>query len=107
MPCGPRGSNASLHISTLNAWGAFRRESAWADEETFVGLDGWRATALDWMAAMTSYRREIEKTIDLGDRVLVLAREYARVRAATPRCRSVPDRSSSLRTARSSRHAPR
>ena len=48
--------------------------------DTFVGFDAARAAILDWTAAMASYyRRETEKTIDLGDRVLVVAHEYVRI----------------------------
>jgi ketosteroid isomerase-like protein len=44
--------------------------------ETYVGLDGLRAAWLEWLAPWTTYRVEIEEAIDLGDRVLVLPRDF-------------------------------
>jgi ketosteroid isomerase-like protein len=38
----------------------------------YVGLDGARAFMLDWMAPWSSFRIDIERVVDLGDRVLVL-----------------------------------
>jgi len=47
--------------------------------DTFSGWDGVRAAALDWYAAFATYRRDIEETIDLGEQVLLLTREYGSV----------------------------
>ena len=47
-----------------------------AADDTFSGWDGVRAAALDWYAAFATYRRDIEKTIDLGEQVLLLMHEY-------------------------------
>jgi hypothetical protein len=47
--------------------------------EIFAGLDGLRTAGLDWLASMATYCREIEQIVDLDDRVLVLAREFARL----------------------------
>jgi hypothetical protein len=45
---------------------------------SYSGLDGLRKGWLDWLAPWTSYRTEIEKLIDLGERVVVVVRDYAR-----------------------------
>jgi hypothetical protein len=50
--------------------------------DTFSGWDGTRAAALDWYAAFATYRRDIEDTIDLGERVLLLMREYGSLEAS-------------------------
>src|SRR6478752_8071600 len=47
-----------------------------AEGDTFSGWDGVRAAGLDWYAAFATYRRDIEEAIDLGEQVLLLAREY-------------------------------
>ncbi|HTU80192.1 MAG TPA: nuclear transport factor 2 family protein [Solirubrobacteraceae bacterium] len=44
----------------------------------YVGVEGMRAAWLDWLAPWASYRTEIEKAIDLGDRVLLLIHDYGR-----------------------------
>ena len=40
--------------------------------KTYVGVDGMTDAWLDWLAPWATYRIEIEKAIDLGNRVLVL-----------------------------------
>ena len=45
---------------------------AFGSEKRYVGLDGLRAFMLDWTAPWVTSRIETEKTIDLGERVLVL-----------------------------------
>lgn len=42
------------------------------------GADGLRAAWIDWLAPWESYRTETEELIDLGDRVAVLTRDFAR-----------------------------
>src|SRR5689334_14658857 len=42
------------------------------------GLEGLRPVFLEWLDPWESYRTEIEDAIDLGDRVLVLVRDYGR-----------------------------
>jgi ketosteroid isomerase-like protein len=46
--------------------------------KTYVGVEGIRAAWLDWLAPWASYRSEIEKAIDLDDRVLLLVNDYGR-----------------------------
>jgi len=41
-----------------------------------VGIDGFRALWLDWLAPWETYRTEPEKAIDLGDRVLWLGLDF-------------------------------
>jgi len=45
---------------------------------TYSGIDGLRAAWLDWIEPWATYRTELEDVIDLGDRVLVLVRDYGR-----------------------------
>jgi ketosteroid isomerase-like protein len=49
------------------------------DGKTYIGLNGLRDTWQDWLAPWTTYRVDIEDTIDLGDRVLVLAHVFGRL----------------------------
>jgi ketosteroid isomerase-like protein len=51
---------------------------------TYRGLDGFRATWCDWLAPWASYRTEIQDLIDVGDRVVVLARDYGRREPGAP-----------------------
>jgi ketosteroid isomerase-like protein len=43
---------------------------------TYAGLEGLRAGWLDWLEPWASYRVEIEDFIEIGDRVLVLVRDF-------------------------------
>jgi ketosteroid isomerase-like protein len=43
---------------------------------TYSGLDGLRCVWLDWMEPWTTYRIEIEEVFDLGERVLLLTRNF-------------------------------
>lgn len=49
-----------------------------SDEDVAGGLEGLRATWIEWLAPWESYRSEVEDALDLGDRVLVLIRDYGR-----------------------------
>jgi ketosteroid isomerase-like protein len=53
----------------------------------YPGLDGLRACWLDWLAPWASYRTEIEELIDVGDRVVVVGRDYARRERGAPEVR--------------------
>jgi ketosteroid isomerase-like protein len=46
--------------------------------ETFEGLQGLRSAFLEWLAPWQSYRAEVEKAVDLGERVLILVRDHGR-----------------------------
>ena len=48
------------------------------NEATRHGFDGLREGWLDWLAPWASYRTQIEEIIGLGDRVVVLVRDFAR-----------------------------
>ncbi len=37
-----------------------------------AGLDGFKATWLDWLAPWATYHQDVERVVDLGDRVVVL-----------------------------------
>ncbi len=47
-------------------------------ENLFTGLDGLREAWLGWTEPWLTYRTEIERGIDAGDRVLLLTRDYGR-----------------------------
>ena len=47
-----------------------------SEKSYFVGIDGFRALWLDWLAPWETYRAEPEKAIDLGDRVLWLGLDF-------------------------------
>jgi ketosteroid isomerase-like protein len=51
--------------------------------KTYVGIDGIRDAWLDWLVPWATYRTEIEKAIDLGDRVLLLVHDYGRREEST------------------------
>jgi ketosteroid isomerase-like protein len=48
-------------------------------EKRYTGMDGLRALWLDWLAPWGTHRVEIERAIDLGEQVLVLANALATV----------------------------
>src|SRR4051794_20565575 len=49
-----------------------------------TGPAGLREAWLDWMEPWASYRTEIERMIDLDDRVVVLVRDYGRYEPQGP-----------------------
>ena len=46
--------------------------------EIYVGIDGMTDAWSDWLAPWATYRIEIEKALDLGDRVVVLTHRLGR-----------------------------
>lgn len=55
-----------------------------AEPASYSGLDGLRQGWLDWLGPWTTYRTEIEELIDLGERVVVIIRDYARSEPDAP-----------------------
>ncbi len=47
-------------------------------ETTYRGFDGLREFWLDWLAPWEAYRTQLEEARDLGDRVLLLVRDFGR-----------------------------
>ena len=45
-------------------------------ERLYVGLDAFREFLLDWLEPWEAYRSEVERTIDLGERVVTLFRIF-------------------------------
>jgi ketosteroid isomerase-like protein len=45
--------------------------------KTYVGLRGMRTAWLDWLAPWTSYRIEMERAVDRGDRVVTFYDVFA------------------------------
>jgi hypothetical protein len=48
------------------------------DSQRVEGVEGLRDSWLQWLAPWESYRAEVEEAIDLGERVLLLIRDYGR-----------------------------
>ncbi|HMD56709.1 MAG TPA: nuclear transport factor 2 family protein [Solirubrobacteraceae bacterium] len=48
------------------------------EETVYEGLLGLRALWLEWLAPWRTYRTEVEEIVDLGERVVVLVRDFAR-----------------------------
>lgn len=53
-------------------------------DAAFEGVKGLRSLWLQWLAPWQSYRTEVEDTIELGDRVVVLVRDFGRRAGDTP-----------------------
>ncbi|HEX3510195.1 MAG TPA: nuclear transport factor 2 family protein [Solirubrobacteraceae bacterium] len=53
-----------------------------AGDQTFVGVLGFKAFWQDWLTPFESYRQEIDRAVDLGDRVLLLIRDFARLKGS-------------------------
>src|SRR5436190_17998126 len=49
----------------------------------YVGLDGFRALWLDWLAPWAEYRTAVEQAFDCGERVLLLQRSSGRMRGSS------------------------
>src|SRR5947209_2467306 len=48
-------------------------------ERAYVGLDDLRAAWLDWLSPWATYRAEVVKAVDLGERVLLLYHSFGRL----------------------------
>ena len=49
-----------------------------AQTRTYPGLDGFRKNWLDWLEPWATYRSKIDELIDVGERVVLLLRDYGR-----------------------------
>jgi ketosteroid isomerase-like protein len=45
-------------------------------DQTYAGLEGFRAFWLAWLTPYATYRQKIDKAIDLGEPVLLLIRDF-------------------------------
>ena len=52
-------------------------------DKTYTGVLGLRQCWLDWLAPWTTYRQEVERAIDLGDRVLLIIHDFGRSKGGT------------------------
>lgn len=50
---------------------------------TYPGVDGLTRAWLDWVSPWATYRSETEDAVEVGDRVLLLVRDYARRQGST------------------------
>jgi ketosteroid isomerase-like protein len=58
--------------------------------KTYIGLDGFRESWLDWLAPYAEYRTEVEEAIDCGDRVLLLQSSSGRLAGSTKEVKLAP-----------------
>jgi len=49
-----------------------------AETRTYAGPEGFRKIWLDWLAPWATYRSTIDELIDVGERVVLLLRDYGR-----------------------------
>jgi ketosteroid isomerase-like protein len=49
-----------------------------AETRTYAGPEGFRKNWLDWLAPWATYRSTIDELIDVGERVVLLLRDYGR-----------------------------
>ena len=56
-------------------------------EQTHRGTEGFRVFWLDWLAPWSSYRTVTGRAVDCGDRILVMATNFARPHGATQEVR--------------------
>jgi len=74
---------------TLPELGAELTAALFGSEISYgVGIDGFRALWLDWLAPWETYRAEPEKAIDLGDRVLWLGLDFGRRKGSAEEVRA-------------------
>ena len=52
-------------------------------QQSYAGIAGLTTAWLEWTAPWATYRTEIEEAVDLGDRVLVLVRDFGRREGTT------------------------
>ena len=60
-----------------------------AEGRTYVGMDGLRSGWLEWLAPWAAYRAEIEECVGVGERVLVLVRDFGRPEPGAPEVEQV------------------
>jgi ketosteroid isomerase-like protein len=58
--------------------------------KTYIGLDGFRESWLDWLAPYAEYRTELEEAIDCGDQVLLLQSSSGRLAGSTKEVKLAP-----------------
>ena len=58
--------------------------------KTYIGLDGFRESWLDWLAPYAEYRTEVEEAIDCGERVLLLQSSSGRLAGSTKEVKLAP-----------------
>jgi ketosteroid isomerase-like protein len=58
--------------------------------KTYIGLNGFRESWLDWLAPYAEYRTEVEEAIDCGDRVLLLQSSSGRLEGSTSEVKLAP-----------------
>jgi ketosteroid isomerase-like protein len=86
------GSDLTVIFGDDAAWARAAQQFGWlfdpafetivrggpAGEQRYLGLDGWRAFWRDWLGPWATYRSEADEFVDLGERVLVLVRDFGR-----------------------------
>lgn len=58
--------------------------------KTYIGLEGFRESWLDWLAPYAEYRTEVEEAIDCGERVLLLQSSFGRSAGSSKEVKLAP-----------------
>jgi ketosteroid isomerase-like protein len=58
--------------------------------KTYIGLDGFRESWLDWLAPWARYRTEVRQAIDCGEQVVLLQRSSGRLEGSTNEVKLMP-----------------
>jgi ketosteroid isomerase-like protein len=74
--------------------------------KTYIGLEGFRESWLDWLAPWTRYRTEVIEAIDCGDRVLLLQNSSGRLEGSTSEVTLTPAVVYTVRDGRIARFEP-
>jgi ketosteroid isomerase-like protein len=57
---------------------------------TYIGLDGFRESWLDWLAPWARYRTEVRQAIDCGEQVVLLQSSSGRLEGSTNEVKLMP-----------------
>jgi len=58
--------------------------------KTYIGLDGFRESWLDWLAPWARYRTEVRQAIDCGEQVVLLQSSSGRLEGSTSEVKLMP-----------------
>jgi hypothetical protein len=56
-------------------------------EKAYIGVEGMRAAWLEWLVPWETYRAEVERAVDLDERVLLLYRSFGRLEGSAAEVR--------------------
>jgi ketosteroid isomerase-like protein len=79
---------ASVEVMASSFHADFECIATVLGDNAYRGIDGFRAFQPDWLAPWARYRAEVEKTIDLGERIVVLYRIFGWHQGSTQEVKS-------------------